>query len=80
MNKKAQIINTVGLGLVVGGCLLLYCFGLPPQVNPSGESLILLEKKDEAQIAKGKRYGWLGRFGIFLVAIGSALQIWATWA
>jgi hypothetical protein len=77
---EARILNTVGLGLVIIGCVLLYCFGLPPSVNPSGESAFLLEQTDYAEIAKGKRYRILGRVGIALVGIGSVFQIWATWA
>jgi hypothetical protein len=78
--KEARILNTLGLGLVIVGCILLYCFGLPPSVNPSGTGAILLEATDYAEIAKGKRYRILGRVGITLVAIGSAFQILATWA
>jgi hypothetical protein len=76
---EARIINTIGLGLVVVGCLLLYYFGLPPAVRPRGESYILLEQTDQTEIAKGKRYGVLGRIGIALVALGSLFQICATW-
>lgn len=30
---EGRILNTVGLALVIVGCVLLYCFGLPPSVN-----------------------------------------------
>lgn len=77
--RSWRVINTVGLLLVFCGCILLFCFGLPPDVNPSGQGAILLEGEDAAEIAKGKRYRCLGRIGISLVAVGSVLQIWATW-
>jgi hypothetical protein len=76
---QARILNTIGLGLVVFGCLLLYCFGLPPSVDPGGAVHFILERSDEAEIAKGKRYILWGRVGIALVGIGSLFQIWATW-
>lgn len=76
----SRILNTIGLGLVVVGCVLLYCFGLPPSVRPGGESYFLMEHTDAAEIAKGKRYRILGHFGIALVGIGSLFQIFATWA
>jgi hypothetical protein len=74
-----RILNTVGLVLVIGGCLLLYFFGLPAPVDPSGAVHLILQNSDEAEIAKGKRYRLRGRVGIVLVAIGSGFQIWATW-
>lgn len=77
---EARIINTLGLGLVIVGCLLLYRFGLPPSVDPSGAVHLILEQADNAEIAKGKRYRMWGRIGIALVGFGSCFQIWATWA
>jgi hypothetical protein len=76
---EARILNTVGLGLVVVGCLLLYCFGLPPSIDPSGAVDLILEQSDDAEITKGKRYRMWGRIGIVLVGLGSLFQIWATW-
>jgi hypothetical protein len=76
---EARILNTIGLALVIAGCVLLYCFGLPPSVEPSGHSYLLLEKTDDKEIAKGKRYRALGHIGISLVALGSLFQICATW-
>lgn len=75
-----RMLNTAGLGLVIIGCVLLYCFGLPPSVNPSGQGALLLERIDMAEVARGKRYRFWGRIGIGLVGVGSALQVWAVWA
>jgi hypothetical protein len=79
MTTLAKLLNTAGLSLAAVGCILLYCFGLPPSVNPSGTSAILLERTDEAEIAKGKRYRAFGRIGIALIGVGSLIQILATW-
>ena len=77
---ESRILNTIGLILVVGGCLLLYYFGLPAPVDPSGAVHLVTEQPDEAEIAKGKRYRMWGRLGIALVALGSVFQLLATWA
>ncbi len=76
---KSHIINTIGLSLVIVGCVILYKFGLSADVRPSGKSFLALEQVDEAEIAKGKRYICWGRAGIILVLIGSVIQVWATW-
>ena len=77
---EARILNTIGLTLVIVGCLLLYRFGLSAPVDPTGAVHLTLEQPDKAEIAKGKRYLILGRIGIALVALGSLFQLWATWA
>ena len=61
------------------GCVLLYCFGLPPTLNPSGTSALLLEETDDVEIAKGKRYRAFGHIGIALVGMGAIFQILALW-
>ena len=77
---ESRILNTIGLALMFIGCVLLYRFGLPPSVDPSGAVHLILEQSDNAEIAKGKQYRIWGHMGIALVAIGSLFQIWATWA
>jgi hypothetical protein len=51
-----RITNSAGLILAVLGCFLLYLFGLPPDVNPRGESAIILEEIDTQEVAKAQRY------------------------
>lgn len=77
---ESQILNTIGLFLVIVGCGLLYKFGLPAPVDPSGAVHLVLEQADKAEIAKGKRYRGWGRTGIALVILGSLFQVCATWA
>jgi hypothetical protein len=76
---EPKILNTIGQTLVFVGCVLLYCFGLPPSVDPTGAVHLDLEKADDAEIAKGKRYRLWGRAGIVLIALGSLFQLLATW-
>jgi hypothetical protein len=76
---ESRVLNTLGLALVFTGCLLLYYFGLPPDFDPTGASFLLLEKRDEAAISKGKHYRFWGRVGVALIAVGSLFQLWAIW-
>lgn len=79
MTICSKILNTVGLTLVFAGCVLLYHFGLPPNVDPTGAVHFIAEQSDNAEIAKGKRYRFWGRTGIVLIAIGSLFQLLAAW-
>lgn len=79
MTYCSKLLNTIGLGLVFAGCVLLYKFGLAPDFSPEGKSRLLLENEDQAEIAKGDLYRIWGRVGIGLIAVGSLFQIWATW-
>jgi hypothetical protein len=60
------------------GAVLLYCFGLPPQVRPDGASFLRLEQDDEEEKAKAKLYRKIGRFGLSLVITSFALQFVST--
>jgi hypothetical protein len=79
MTSCSKLLNTVGLALVLVGCVLLYLFGLPAAFNPEGKSFIQLENDSKADIDKGKRYRSWGRLGIALVGLGTVFQIAATW-
>ena len=71
----AKVVNSVGLLLDVAGVLLLFKFGLPEDVRRKGESYLLLEKTDEAEMAKGKRYDFWARVALSLVLLGFVLQL-----
>ena len=72
-------LNTAGLGLTILGAILLFFFGIPVDVDPKGRILLAAENTDEKEIRKGKWYLRLGRVGLGLIIIGSALQISANW-
>jgi hypothetical protein len=76
---SARTLNTIGLILVLIGCVLLYNYGIPPPVDLSGKVYFTLEKEDAGELAKGERYIKRGRFGIALIGLGSLFQIWAAW-
>jgi hypothetical protein len=63
----ALLLNALGLGAGLIGSVLLFRFGLPPNVHSGGQSALLLEQDDPAEAAKAIRYDRLGRFGIGLV-------------
>ena len=71
----AKIANSVGLLLDVVGVLLLFKFGLPEDVRRKGESYLLLEETDEADIAKGRRYDFWAKVALGLVVLGFVLQL-----
>ncbi len=75
-----RLLNTVGLSITIVGCVLLFQFGLPPDVNPKGTTTIVTSDVDTSEIAKARLYSRLGRLGIALVAAGSLLQILAVWS
>jgi len=70
-----KLLNIAGLVFGLVGSLLLWRFGLPADVNRKGESVLLLEETDHAEIARGKRYDFWGNIGIVLLVIAFALQL-----
>ena len=75
----AAILNTVGLLCAIGGCVLLYNFGLSVDVNPTGVIGLAIEQENQAEISKGKLYVKFGRLGLVAIIMGSMLQISAGW-
>ena len=76
---NARVLASLGLVITVVGCGLLYQFGLPADVDPTGAQHLVTEDIDETEVAKGKRYRLIGRIGIGLVGLGALLQLGATW-
>lgn len=79
MTMRSKLLNTVGLALVLGGSALLYYFGMPPDFDPTGAVHIIGEQRDESEIAKGKQYRFWGKAGFASIALGSVIEILATW-
>ncbi len=76
---ESRILNTIGLSLVLVGLALLYYFGLPPSVDPTGAVRIIVENTEDEEIAKVKRYRLWSQTSIILIAVGLLFQLWATW-
>jgi hypothetical protein len=73
----AKLINSSGLVFDISGAILLFKYGLPEDVRRKGQSYLLLEGTDDAQIAKGKLYDRFGRAGVILLILGFALQFFS---
>lgn len=78
MPLSPEIVNTLGLALDIVGVLLLFWFGLPPDVSRRGAVGWTLGT-DEAEARKAKRYEWISWTALGLIVAGFGLQIVATW-
>ena len=74
------VVNAVGLFLCLVGVLILFRYGMPFHVPMGGRTILIAEELDEAEKQMEHRYLIYGYFGLALVVIGTALQIWASLA
>ena len=79
MHMLSEGLITAGLSLDILGALLIFKFGLPPEVSRSGASALLLEGTDEEEVVKARWYDSTSRVGILLLALGFAFQIGGVW-
>ncbi|MCY3547049.1 MAG: hypothetical protein OXH49_09215 [Gemmatimonadetes bacterium] len=78
MSRSAELFSTVGLILDIFGVVLLFRFGLPPDVSRDGTVRLVLGA-DEREARKGKRYERLSWAALGLIITGFTLQIVGTW-
>ena len=78
MSRSAELFNTVGLILDIFGVVLLFRFGLPPDVSRDGTVRLALGT-DEREARKGKLYERLSWTALGLIVTGFVLQIVGTW-
>lgn len=78
VSRLAELFNTVGLVLDIFGVVLLFRFGLPPDVSRDGAVRLVLGA-DEREAWKAKRYERLSWAALGLIVTGFALQIVGTW-
>ena len=71
-------MDIIGLALGLAGAIIIFFFGLPPNVRESGMRYLALEQEDKDEITKGKRYRKISRLGLILLAIGFLLQLLET--
>ena len=69
----ANLINTAGLLLDIGGVLLIWFFGLTTLLTIEGE-VVTIGLLDRHQ-AKIKLHHWLSRVGMSLILVGFVLQL-----
>ena len=78
MCLSSEIVNTVGLALDIVGVVLLFRFGLPPDVRRGGANFFTWGiDNDEARTAS--RYDKISWSALGLIVFGFALQIVSTW-
>lgn len=74
---NSSILNIVGLTLDIIGVLMLFKYGLPPELNRDGAIFLVCEENDEEQIRKAKRYDKYSYSALTLLVIGFLLQLLA---
>ncbi len=57
------------------GTILIFFFGLPPKVDPSGHINLICGQENEDEKKKGKKYKFLSYVGLTLLGLSFALQI-----
>lgn len=70
-----RCLNIIGLILNILGTVLLYFFGLPNRVDPTGAVNIVGEGVDEEEVQRAKIYGRLSALALSLLGIGFVLQL-----
>ena len=74
------VLNTSGLILNAAGVLLLFYFGMPYRTRTDGKHPRTFVLLDRSGIQKTERkYDLLGGLGLFLILLGTALQVYANW-
>jgi hypothetical protein len=71
-------ISAIGLCLDIVGVLLLWKFGLPPDVRRDGSSFLMLEQTDENEKKKGICYDLMSNTAIVLIILGFSMQLIGT--
>lgn len=74
-----QGLSNIGLGLDIVGAVLLWRFGIPRDIDPSGRVYIATADLDQGEIVAGRRFRRLERSGIGFLIVGFVLQLAANW-
>lgn len=78
MRLSPEVVNTGGLALDIVGVVLLFLFGLPPDVSRDG-AVVWTLGTDEGAVRKAKRFVWVSWAALGLIVTGFILQIVSTW-
>lgn len=71
----SNILNIIGLSFDIIGVLMLFKFGLPPEINRSGLIAICCEEEDENEKVKAKKYDKFSRIALGLIVFGFVFQL-----
>jgi hypothetical protein len=70
-----HLVNSFGLVCDIIGAILIWHYGLPDPIDRGGAQSVITENKDEAEIAKARRYDCIAKVGICLLVLGFVLQL-----
>jgi len=71
----SNILNAIGLLFDIIGVLMLFKFGLPPDISRDGHIFITINKIDEEGKAKARRYERYSYVALAFLVIGFLLQL-----
>lgn len=73
----SNVLNIIGLILDIFGVLMLFKYGLPPEVSKDGAVYIICNEHDEEEIKKAKKYVRFSTIALSMLFIGFVFQILA---
>ncbi len=68
-------INSLGLILDIFGAILIFLFGISPNISREGHINLILEQEDTSEKEKAKKYDSYSRIGMYLLIAGFILQL-----
>ena len=74
----SAVVNSIGLLLDIVGVVLMFRFGLPPDVTRTGAGY-LTWGVDEGEVRKSKLYDRMSWVALALLILGYGLQIASNW-
>jgi len=74
----SRMLAAIGLALDLSGALLLWKYGLPESLSRDGSINLICEQQDQAEVAKARRYDRWATAALYLISLGFALQLLAT--
>ena len=73
----SNILNIIGLILDILGVLMLFKYGLPPEVSKDGAVYLICIEHDEEEIKKARKYVRFSTIALTLLIVGFVIQILA---
>ncbi len=73
--STSNLANSIGLVCDIIGAVLIWRYGLPIPISRSGARYLVMQQKNETEIAKARRYDCITRWGIILLVSGFVLQL-----
>jgi hypothetical protein len=73
--NPARSLNSLGLIFNIFGVILIYRYGLPEDVRRQGLFFLALQKEDQNEKEKAKKYDRRARLGLILLFLGFIFQL-----